>query len=515
MNGYRLGIDVGGTNTDAVILDENDEPLAKTKTPTTKDISSGILNALDDVLDQSSVATDDIEYVMLGTTHATNAIAQRRGLNEVGVVRIGAPATESIRPLLEWPDDLAAAIGDNISILDGGHEFDGRELNDLDEQQIREQVREFAEVDAFAVTSVFSPVRDDHETRVADIIREEVGDTVPISLSNEIGSVGLLERENATAMNAALTSVAKEAATAFIDAMDERDIDAQLYFGQNDGTLMSVEYALKYPIFTVASGPSNSVRGAAYLSGIENGIIIDVGGTTTDVGAVTDGFPRESSVAVEIGEVKTNFRMPDLISIGIGGGSYVNHESEHVTVGPESVGYRLTDEALSFGGEVLTATDVEVASESVDIGTTIPDVDTATVEVARAYIRQEVERSVDRMKTSPEPVPVVVVGGGSILVPDDLEGAKEVHKPAHYEVANAVGVAIAQVSGEVDRIYSLDNQSRDDALEHAKDEATENAVAAGADEDTVGVVDVEEVPLSYLPGNAVRIKVKAAGELAH
>lgn len=514
MTTYRLGIDVGGTNTDAVILDENDEPLAKTKTPTTEDISSGILNALDAVLDDTDVSSDDLEYVMLGTTHATNAIAERRGLNEVGVIRIGAPATESIRPLLEWPEDLAAAIGDNTAILDGGHEFDGRELNSLDETQVREQVRAFADVEAFAVTSVFSPVRDDHERRVEEIIREEVGEEVPISLSNEIGSVGLLERENATALNAALTRVAAQAANAFIDAMDERDIAAQLYFGQNDGTLMSVEYALEYPIFTVASGPSNSVRGAAYLSGIENGIIVDVGGTTTDVGAVTEGFPRESSVAVEIGEVKTNFRMPDLISVGIGGGSHVTLGDE-VTVGPESVGYRLTSEALAFGGETLTATDLEVAAGTIDIGHVTPTVDEETVTAARAYVRAQVERAVDRMKTSPEPVPVVVVGGGSILVPDDLEGASEVYKPDHYEVANAVGVAIAQVSGAVDRIYSLDDQSRDDAMDDAKAEATANAVEAGADPDTVDVVDVEEVPLSYLPGNAVRIKVKAAGELEH
>jgi N-methylhydantoinase A/oxoprolinase/acetone carboxylase beta subunit len=515
MTTYRLGIDVGGTNTDAVVLDADDEPLAKTKTPTTEDITTGILNALDDVLDGAQVDADDVQYVMLGTTHATNAITERRGLNEVGVIRIGAPATESIRPLLEWPDDLAAAVGNNVAILDGGHEFDGRELNDLDEEQVRAQVREFAHVDAFAVTSVFSPVRDDHEARVEEIIREEVGEEVPVSLSNEIGSVGLLERENATAMNAALTSVAADAANAFVEAMDERGIDAYLYFGQNDGTLMSVDYALEYPIFTVASGPSNSVRGAAYLSEVENGIIVDVGGTTTDVGAVTDGFPRESSVAVEIGEVKTNFRMPDLISVGIGGGSHVAVDGDEVTVGPESVGYRLTEEALCFGGETVTATDVEVASGSVDIGTTVPDVEESVVEGARDYIRAEVERAVDRMKTSADPVPVVVVGGGSILVSDDIAGASRVYKPDHYEVANAVGVAIAQVSGEVDRIYSLDEQTREEAMEDARSEATDNAVTAGADRDSVEIVDVEEVPLSYLPGNAVRIKVKAAGALEH
>jgi N-methylhydantoinase A/oxoprolinase/acetone carboxylase beta subunit len=515
MDNYRLGIDVGGTNTDAVILDQNDEPLAKTKTPTTEDISTGIVNALDDVLAESSVTVDGLDYVMLGTTHATNAITERRKLNQVGVLRIGAPATQSIRPLLEWPDDLAQAIGDNIAILDGGHEFDGRELNSLDEQQLREQIREFAHVDAFAVTSVFSPVRDDHEKQVAEIIYEEVGEEVPISLSSEIGSVGLLERENATALNAALTSVAKEAASAFLTAMDERGIEAQLYFGQNDGTLMSVEYALDYPIFTVASGPSNSVRGAAYLSQIENGIIVDVGGTTTDVGAVTDGFPRESSVAVEIGEVKTNFRMPDLISIGLGGGSHVHVDGDDVSVGPESVGYRLTKKSKAFGGDKLTATDIAVAAGTIDLGTISPNVDDEVIQAAHYHIREAVERAVDRMKTSPESVPVVVVGGGSILILETLEGASEVYKPDHYEVANAVGVAIAQVSGQIDRIYSLDGQTRDEALDDAKQEAIDSAVAAGADSDSIDIVDIEEVPLSYLPGNAVRIKVKAAGDLEH
>lgn len=513
MNNYTLGVDVGGTNTDAVILDDN-EPIAKTKTPTTEDITTGILNAVDDVLDSGDVSTDDLEYVMLGTTHATNAIAERKGLNEVGVLRVGAPATESIRPLMEWPDDLAAAIGNNTAILDGGHEFDGRQLNTLDEEQVREHVRAFDHVDAFAVSSVFSPVREDHEARVAEIIRAELGDDVVVSLSNEIGSVGLLERENATAMNAALTSVAAEASNAFLDAMDERDIDADLYFGQNDGTLMAVDYALEYPIFTVASGPSNSVRGAAYLSDVEDGIIVDVGGTTTDVGAVTDGFPRESSVAVEIGAVKTNFRMPDLIALAIGGGSHVTEADDgSVTVGPESVGYRLTEDALSFGGDTLTATDLEVAAGTADIGDVSPDVDDATVEAAREYVQTEVERAVDRMKTSPEPVPVVVVGGGSILVPDDIEGASDVHKPDHYEVANAVGVAIAQASGEVDRIYSLDEQSREEAMNDAKSKALQKAVDAGATTDSVDIIDIEEVPLSYLPGNAVRIKVKAAGDL--
>lgn len=530
MDAYRLGIDVGGTNTDAVILDDDDEPIVRTKTPTTEDITTGIVNALDDVLEAGVADVDEIGYVMLGTTHATNAITERRGLNEIGVLRLGAPATLSVRPLLEWPDDLAAAVGNNVAVIDGGFEFDGRVLNDLDEDEVREQINAFSHVDTFAVVGVFSPVRDEQEQRVTEIIHEEFGEDFPVSRSHEIGSIGLLERENATALNAALTSVAEEAAMAFLDAMDERNIDARLYFGQNDGTLMDLQYAIEYPIFTVASGPSNSVRGAAYLSGVEDGIIVDVGGTTTDVGALSNGFPRESSVAVEIGEVKTNFRMPDLLTVGIGGGSKVvvegNNASadgtgdgqsvdDQVTVGPESVGYQLTEKARCFGGHELTATDLEVAAGTVDIGEYEPIVDDSVVEGARAFVASEIERVVDRMKTSPEPVPVVVVGGGSFLVPDDLSVAADVLKPNHYEVANAVGVAIAKVSGQVDRLYSLDDMAREEALADAKDRATRRAIDAGAAEDTIEIVDIEEVPLSYLPGNAVRMKVTAAGELAH
>jgi len=120
---------------------------------------------------------------------------------------------------------------------------------------------------------------------------------------------------------------------------------------------------------------------------------------------------------------------------------------------------------------------------------------------------------VDRMKTSAQPIPVVVVGGGSILLRDTMPGASELVKPDHFPVANAIGAAIAQVGGEVDRVFSLDQLSREKALEQAKEEAVERAVAAGASRDSVHIVDVEEVPLAYLPSNATRIHVKAVGEL--
>jgi len=518
---YRLGIDVGGTNTDAVILDEGYNPLAKAKTPTTADVTEGISTVLSKVLSEGGVAPEEIKYAMLGTTHCTNAIVERKRLNRVGIIRLGRPATLAIKPMTGWPEDLKEAVGNCFWIVGGGHEFDGRRIAPLDEEGLRRALDEIkGRVDAVAICSVFSPVDSEHEQRAAEVVAEELGEDVPVSLSHEIGSIGLLERENATILNAAVVKVASATAAAFQAALRQHGISCKTYFAQNDGTLMSVDYAVRYPIFTVACGPTNSIRGAAFLSGLRDAVIVDVGGTTTDVGVLVNQFPRESSVAVEIGGVRTNFRMPDLVSIGLGGGSIVRQEPGpdgrvRLRVGPDSVGYQLTSRARVFGGDTLTATDIAVASGVAAIGERrlVQDLPDDLVHSAQEVIVHMVEEAIDRMKTSAKPLPVVLVGGGSILLPDDLRGASETIRPAHFEVANAIGAAIAQVSGQVERIYSLAEISREEALAEAKKMAVAEAVAAGADPATVEIVEVEDVPLAYLPGNATRIKVKAAGDL--
>jgi len=513
MSNYRLGIDVGGTNTDAVVLAEDGEPLVSTKTETSEDITGGILTVFDDILSRGRVAVEEISQVMLGTTHCTNAIAERSGLSDVGVIRLGAPATASVMPMTEWPDELIDAIGDNVALLDGGHEYDGRLLNDLDETAVRSTVREFDGVDAFAVTSVFSPIREEHERRVKSIIREVTGEEVAVSLSHEIGNIGLIERENATILNAALTGVAERAADSFLSAMQQREVDATLYFARNDGTLMNLLQATRYPLFMVASGPANSIRGAAHLSGVQNGIVIDVGGTTTDVGVIREGFPRESSAATEIGNVKASFHLPDIVSLAIGGGSMVEDEESSVRVGPESVGRKLTELSRVFGGDVLTMTDVAAASGAVSIGHEPIDVSPDVIASVREHVREEITTAVTKLRSGPDPVPAVIVGGGSFLIPDDIEGISEIHRPDYYTTANAIGVATAQVSGQSDRLYDLDDRSRPEALSLAKQRAIDDAVKNGAEEESISVLSVEETPLTYLAENVVRIKVDVAGDL--
>src|SRR6266545_4764277 len=492
----RIGIDVGGTNTDAVLMNER-RVLAEVKTPTTPDVTSGIVAALRTLIADSGVEAADVQGVMIGTTHFTNAVVEAKRLMPTACIRLGLPATQALPPMVDWPDRLSHALGDHHFLVHGGHEFDGREISPLDPDEVRRVAQEIRNraIRSVAISSVFSPVNDDFEQRAAEIVTEELPE-VAISLSHEIGRIGLLERENATIMNACLRVLAVHIVEAFHTALAEFGIEAAVYLSQNDGTLMSVDFAERYPVATFASGPTNSMRGAAFLSGILDCAVVDIGGTTSDVG------------------VCTNFRMPDVFSFGLGGGSLVRDNGE-LTIGPDSVGYELTERALVFGGDELTTTDIAVAARLAEIGDPdrVASLDGGLVERAVQLIEASIAESVDRMKTSAGDISVVVVGGGSILLGERLAGASEVVKPEHFAVANAIGAAIAQIGGEVDRVFSLESMPREEALQQAKDEATEKAVAAGASAGTVHIVDVEEVPLAYLPSNATRIHVKAVGEL--
>ena len=515
---YKLGIDVGGTNTDAVLIDENLNVVAEVKRPTTKDAYEGILQAMKSVIRQSGVDPKSISQAMLGTTQCTNAIVERKNLAPIGVMRIGAPATVGIPPMVDWAEDLKQ-IAVASTIIGGGYEYDGKELAPFDEQAARAFFEGLkGRVNSVAISCVFSTVRNDHELAAARLCREVMGEEVHVSISSEIGSMGLIERENATILNAALYRVARSFTEGFAKSLaDEGVTNAQVYLSQNDGTLMTVDFARRYPILTIACGPTNSIRGASYLSQLENAIVIDVGGTTTDLGVIQNGFPRESSVAVTIGGVRTNFRMPDVISIGLGGGSIVRaHADGAVTVGPDSVGYRIAEKALVFGGDTLTATDVAVRLGMVTLGdpARVAHLDEDLARKAMAAIRALIEDSLDAMKLSSDPVDVILVGGGSIVVPENLSGARRVVLPQHFGVANAIGSAISKVSGTYEQLVDYNQLPREQALKQAQREAVALAVAAGALEATVEIIDMEDVPLAYYPGNTCRVKIKAAGNLA-
>ncbi len=515
---YKLGIDVGGTNTDAVLIDERLHVAASVKQPTTKDVYSGILDAVRAVLAESGVNPSEIRQAMLGTTQCTNAIVERKGLADIGILRIGAPASLGIVPMVDWAEDLKH-IAVETATIGGGFEYDGKELAPFDEEAAKNFFLRLKDknVKSVAISCVFSTVRNDHELAAAKLCREIMGEDVHVSVSSEIGSMGLIERENATILNAALYHVAESFTEGFARSLeDEGIVNADIYLSQNDGTLMTMEYARRYPILTIACGPTNSIRGACYLSSLKNAVVVDVGGTTTDLGVIQNGFPRESGVAVTIGGVRTNFRMPDVISIGLGGGSIVRETDDgSVRVGPDSVGYQITEKALVFGGDVCTATDIAVRLGLTRLGdkSKVAHLSDDFAKKALAAITELVEDSLDAMKVSRDDVDLILVGGGSIILPEKLAGARTVSKPESGGVANAIGSAISKVSGNYEKLIDYLTLPREEALAQAKAEAIELAVEAGALRETVEIIDVEDVPLQYYPGNTNRVKVKAAGDL--
>jgi N-methylhydantoinase A/oxoprolinase/acetone carboxylase beta subunit len=508
----RIGIDVGGTNTDAVIV-EGGDVLHAVKSHTTADVLGGILASLDRLLGESATPASEIGAVMIGTTHFTNAVVQRRDVSRVAAVRIGLPAAATLPPFVDWPDDLRALIRGPVHMLRGGYEVDGRELVPFDRVGMRAAARDIADsgVTAVGVSSVFSPLNPDLEKEAGEILREECPG-VSVTLSHELGRIGLLARENVTLLNAALVSMARHTVGAFTAALVKAGIAAPLFITQNDGTVVAAGEATAFPVRSFASGPTNSLRGAAFLSGLENAVVVDVGGTTTDVGNLVRGFPREANNVVEVGGVRTLFRMPDLLSIGLGGGTLCDPENPQ-DIGPRSVGFRLPERARVFGGPDLTATDIAVAAGLIDLGdrSQVSSLDRAYVEAALARMQFMVAEAVDRMKSDASAVPLVAVGGGAFLIPDTLPGVSKVIRVPHASVANAVGAAIAQISGEVDQIFT--DMERDTAVAMAQARAKAQAVRAGAAEASVKLVEMEDIPLAYLPGNSLRVRARVVGDV--
>ncbi len=509
---FRIGIDVGGTNTDAVIM-RGREILAAHKAPTSGDATRGVVAAIQAVLAQSGLQSHEIGAVIIGTTWFTNAVVARRDLAQTAIVRLCLPATQCLPPMVDWPEDLAAAIGTHHYLAHGGYEFDGRVISPLDPHEIAAIGRDIAAkgIRSIAICAVFAPVNAEMEEIAAGLLAETVPGAA-ITVSGPIGRLGLLERESAAILNSALAPLAARTVDGLAAAVAACGLDCPFYLSQNDGTLMDAADVRRFPVLTFASGPTNSMRGAAFLSGHKEALVADVGGTTTDVGLLQHGFPRQATSSVDVGGVLTNFQMPDLCSIGLGGGSIVRPGTP--TVGPDSVGYRIGAEALIFGGNTVTATDIAVASGRVVLGEVgrVAHLDPTFVAAALREIDSKAEAAIERARVTAARLPVIAVGGGAILLPDRI-GELEVVRPPHFGVANAIGAAIAQVSGQTDKVVSLAGTSREAALAEAEAEARARAARRGGIAETMVVTEREDVPLAYLPGNATRIRVKVVADM--
>ncbi|KAI8221656.1 putative D-/L-hydantoinase subunit A [Colletotrichum sp. SAR 10_86] len=530
----RIGVDVGGTNTDAVAIDlslqhtESRGVLAHFKTPTTPDATSGIETAVRTVLAAADLTNspERIASVTIGTTHFINAVIERdvRRLQKVGVLRLSKSFLREVPAFAEFPPDLAAVLKSYVGIVDGGLHIDGSQEAPVIEAQVVAECAKIREsgVGAVVISGVYSPIDEvfGQEEKVRDIVLREVPGIDVVCSKEASASIGFIERENAAILNGAILRYARKTVSRFRLAIKRLNLTCPLFLTQNDGTILDAASAAKIPIRTFSSGPTNSMRGAAYLAGLDSGgdssaIVVDIGGTTSDVGVLLpSGMPRQASAYVTVAGVRVNYSMPHLHSIGLGGGSIVRTVDGRVKVGPESVGLELLSRALVFGGDVCTTTDVAVAAGKAVVGTTekVKSLEVGFVEEAISRIKALLEGAVDVIKPSPDPVPVLLVGGGAILSPDSLKGASKLIRPPFHDVANAVGAAIARVCGAVDIVQGTTHQTEGQAIDNAKKIAIERAIAAGAIPESIKIAEVETMPLQYV-ANQVRTLVKAVGDI--
>jgi hypothetical protein len=249
-------------------------------------------------------------------------------------------------------------------------------------------------------------------------------------------------------------------------------------------------------------------------------LVVDIGGTTTDVCALLpSGFPRQAPGFVEVAGVRTAFSIPEVVSIGLGGGSKVMFDPERpdtVLVGPSSVGHELLSQSKVFGGPTLTTSDIVVAEGKASLGdaSLVEDVAPELRQGGRKGINALLEAVIDKMKVSTAPVHVLLVGGGSILVTDKIAGVDKCIRPIHQGAANAVGAAIGKISGEIDTVEILEGKDEKAMIAAACQKAVDLAVAKGARPDSVKIVEVNKMPLQYMSQVTIRIQIRAVGTLA-
>lgn len=306
-----LGVCVGQRKTNAVV-GTKERVLAKVRIETTEDIKSGVDKAINHLLVKTGVKAEDIEKAALATIQVEEAIKTREKLGKVALIRLSKPEGQFERPLIEWPKDLAETVLAATYVTHGGHEINGRIVTPINEGEIKKLADEIKnKADAVVLSSPFSPLYPEHEIEACDVLRAELGPDFPVTKSHEIGGMGIAYRENAATLNGALVKVICSVADEMRQVLGERGIEAPFYLLQNNGMLMSADFAKEYPILTVFSEFSASLMGAGFLAMIENGAVAKIEEHRTRFGLLNGGFPAASEIT-EMDGFAINSRVPTM-----------------------------------------------------------------------------------------------------------------------------------------------------------------------------------------------------------
>ncbi|MDR2866195.1 MAG: hydantoinase/oxoprolinase family protein [Methanomassiliicoccaceae archaeon] len=324
---YGLGVDTGGTFTDAVIIDLDDNTIVtKRKSPTThRDLSIGLHASVDAVFGSSDVRPEDISLVGISTTLATNSILEGKGGN-VGLILIG------------WNPMEPVHFGERHQVfIKGGFDSRGRATAQLDEKEVRAAVKKVSKgVDAIAISGLFSTMNTSQEKKVKEIASEMTG--LPTVAGHELsGTLGIDIRTETTVLNARLIPTVSKFFDDIKRTFIARGINAPIMAYKGDGSVMDLEQAKMYPVETILSGPAASAVGGTTLSGMENCAIIDIGGTSTDIAVMDSGFPMIQEEGASVGRWRTRVKAVDMYTVALGGDSRITLKDSKFTIGPDRV----------------------------------------------------------------------------------------------------------------------------------------------------------------------------------
>jgi N-methylhydantoinase A/oxoprolinase/acetone carboxylase beta subunit len=326
---YFLGVDTGGTYTDAVILDEAaDKVIGAAKSLTTRaDLALGVGGAVDAALAQSGIAARDVALVSLSTTLATNALVEGQG-GRVALIFVGFDADDLARGGL--PEALK---GDPVITLAGGHNHAGQEAAQLDLEAAMPQITALGDqVMGFAVASRFATRNPAHEIALRSAIRAATGR--PVTCSHELSAdLNGPKRALTAVLNARLIGMIDRLISACERHLASIGITAPLMVVRGDGALISAAMVRERPIETILSGPAASIVGARWLTGAQNALVSDIGGTTTDVALLKDGLPEIDPMGARVGGFRTMVEAVAMRTTGLGGDSEVHLITEGLTGG--------------------------------------------------------------------------------------------------------------------------------------------------------------------------------------
>lgn len=329
-----LGVDTGGTYTDAVLI-SGDTVLASAKSLTTRhDLAVGIGGAVQAVLEQSGVQSADISMASLSTTLATNALVEGQG-GRVALILIGFKEADMKN------HGLADALGsDPYIILSGGHNHAGSEAAPLDVDTLRDWLQNNQDVSGFAVAAQFATRNPTHELTTAQMIREIT--ERPVTCSHQLSAkLNGPKRALTAVLNARLIGMIDRLINRAEDQLRDLGITAPMMVVRGDGALISADFARERPIETILSGPAASIVGARWMTGAEFALVSDIGGTTTDVALLRDGRPAIDPQGARVGPYRTMVEAVAMRTTGLGGDSEVHFVSEglegRVTLGPRRV----------------------------------------------------------------------------------------------------------------------------------------------------------------------------------